>query len=80
MQFVGWLRAIGEPGHAVVRITLGQLARREPSQGQLECVEDLLLTLPRTVDPQVAAAVEPFLRSPSLRVRELAAGVRSRSC
>ncbi len=78
MQFVGWLRAIGEPGHAVVRITLAQLARRAPSPGQLECVEDLLLTLPRTVDPQLAAAAEPFLGSPSLRVRELAAGVRRR--
>ena len=78
MQFVGWLRAIGQPGHAVVRITLGKLARREPSPGQLECVEDLLLTLPRVVHPQLAAAVEPFLASPSLRVRELAAGVTSR--
>ena len=77
-QFVGWLRAIGRPAHAVVRISLGQLARREPSQGQLECVEDLLLSLPRVVDPQLAAAVEPFLASPSQRIRDLAAGIHNR--
>ena len=78
-QFVGWLRAIGRPAHAVVRISLGQLARREPSQGQLECVEDLLLSLPRVVDPQLAAAVEPFLSSPSQRIRDLAAGIHNRN-
>jgi len=78
MQFVSWLRAIGQPGHAVVRVALGQLAGREPSPGQMECVEDLLLALPRLVDPQLAAATEPFLASPSPRVRELAAVVRGR--
>ncbi|HSO30939.1 MAG TPA: serine/threonine-protein kinase [Labilithrix sp.] len=79
MQFVGWMRAVGRPAHAVVCISLGQLARREASQGQLECVEDLLLTLPlAVVDGQLAAAVEPFLGSPSPRVRELATAIRGR--
>ncbi|CAN5724721.1 hypothetical protein BH11MYX4_BH11MYX4_63890 [soil metagenome] len=79
MQFVGWMRAVGRPAHAVVCISLGQLARREASQGQLECVEDLLLTLPlAVVDGQLAAAVEPFLGSPSPRVRELATAIHGR--
>jgi serine/threonine-protein kinase len=77
MRFVGWLRAIGRPADELLRVALSQLARRAPSQGQTECTEDVLLALPRELDARLAVAVEPFLSSPSPRLRELARSVTS---
>jgi serine/threonine protein kinase len=79
MRFVGWLRAIGRPADELLRVALAQLARRTASQGQLDCTEDVLLALPRSLDARLAAAVEPFLASPSPRIRELATSVTSRT-
>jgi eukaryotic-like serine/threonine-protein kinase len=78
MQFVNWLRAVGRPGQELVRTALAQLAQRTPSSGQLDCTEDLLLALPRTLDARLVVAVEPFLGSPSPRLRELASAAVSR--
>jgi serine/threonine-protein kinase len=78
MRFVGWLRAIGRPADELLRVALSQLARRTPSQGQTDCTEDVLLALPRPLDARLAVAVEPFLTSPSPRIRELASSVTSR--
>jgi hypothetical protein len=72
MRFVSWMRAIGRPGEEQLRIALEQLAGRAPTAGQFECAEDVLLALPRNIEPRLLMAVEPFLASPSQRLRELA--------
>ena len=79
MSFVGWLRAVGRPGDELVCAALEQVTRREPSPGQLDCAEDLLLALPRPLATPLVAAVEPLLASPSPRVRELAAAAAWRA-
>ena len=78
MRFVNWVLAIGRPAHELLRVALQQLARREPTQGQIECAEDLFLALPRTLDAPLVSAIQPFLRSPSRRLRELALAATSR--
>jgi serine/threonine protein kinase len=79
MRFVSWLLVIGRPAHEQLRVALEQLARREPSSGQIECAEDVFLALPRTLDAPLALAVEPFLSSSSSRLRELATAATSRT-
>jgi hypothetical protein len=79
MRFVSWLLAIGRPAHELLRVALRQLARREPTAGQIECAEDVFLALPRSLDTSLALAVEPFLASTSPRLRELAAAATARS-
>ena len=78
MRFVSWMRAVGRPGDDLLRVALGQLARRTSSPGQIDCAEDVLLALPRMLAPSVVEAVEPFLASPTLRLRELATTALSR--
>ena len=77
MRFVSWLRSIGRPADELLRVALGQLARRAPSQGQTDCAEDILLALPRPLDARLALAVEPYLLSPSPRLRDLATAALS---
>ena len=78
MRFVSWLRTIGRPGDELLRVALGQLARRAPTQGQGDCAEDLLLALPRPLDARLVIAVEPFLVSSNPRLREIAASALMR--
>ena len=77
MRFVSWLRTIGRPADELLRMALEQLARRAPTQGQIDCAEDLLLALPRPLDARLALAVEPFLLSSNAHLRELATSALS---
>jgi eukaryotic-like serine/threonine-protein kinase len=72
LRFVSWLRVIGPPAEDLLASALGQLAGGEPSRGRVECTEDLLLALPRTLDARLGLAVAPFLDSRSTRLRDLA--------
>jgi len=60
------------PPLELLRIALGEVALRPPSQGQFDCAEDLMLALPGALEPRLEAALEPFVASPSQRLRELA--------
>ena len=73
-----WLRIIGRPADELLRVALGQLARRTPSQGQTECAEDLLLALPRPLDARLARRRRAVPRSRRRRAPR-ARGVGSRS-
>ena len=80
MQFVTWLRIIGRPGEHTVRAQLSVLAQRpRPTSGQLDCIEDLLLSLPRALEPRVVTLLESLLASDSERVKELAAAALTRA-
>jgi hypothetical protein len=79
MKFVGWIRAIGQPGEELIRVLLPELVRRATTPGQIDCIEDLLLALPQTLGPRLASAVEPLLGSASPRIRELAEAALARS-
>lgn len=80
LQLVGWLRVIGAPAVELVRTQLATLGRHAaPTAGQVDCIEDLVLSLPRSPGPQVVAVLEPLLASPSPRVRELSAAALSRA-
>jgi hypothetical protein len=79
MKFVGWIRAIGPAGEELIRVVLPELARRATTPGQIDCIEDLLLALPQTLDARLAAAVEPLVGSESPRIRELAEAALARS-
>jgi serine/threonine-protein kinase len=79
MRFVSWLRVIGRPADELLCTALDQLAVRAPSAGQAACAEDLLLALPRPLDPRLAQAIEPFLASPVPRLRDLATSAAARA-
>jgi hypothetical protein len=79
MRFVSWLRVIGRPADELLCTALDQLAVRAPSPGQAACAEDLLLALPRPLDPRLAQAIEPFLASPVPRLRDLATSAAARA-
>ncbi len=72
MRFVSWMRVVGRPAHDLLRSQLAELARKRPSSGQLQCAEDLLLALPRSLDSSLATSVESYLDAEAPRLRELA--------
>jgi eukaryotic-like serine/threonine-protein kinase len=72
MRFVSWMRVIGRPADDLVHAVLTQLAIDAPSAGQVQCAEDMLLSLPRPLDTRLVAAVEPYLTSSTPRLAELA--------
>lgn len=79
MRFVSWMRVIGRPATDLLRSSLVELSlKKSPSLPQSQCVEDLLLALPRPLDGFLASAVEVYLDSASPKLRELAAQALSR--
>lgn len=79
MRFVSWMQIIGRPATDLLRSSLGDLSlKKTPTVPQSQCVEDLLLSLPRTLDGFLRSAVEVYLDSPVPHLRELAAQALAR--
>lgn len=73
MRFVSWMQVFGRPAADLLRSSLVDLSlKKTPTTPQSQCVEDLLLSLPRALDGFLASAVEVYLDSPQPRLRELA--------
>lgn len=73
MRFVSWMQVIGRPATDLLRSSLVDLSlKKTPTVPQSQCMEDLLLSLPRPLDGFLASAVEVYLDSPLPRLRELA--------
>lgn len=71
-RFVAWMKLIGPPAHAVLRAALDELAGHPPPADQIECTEDVLLSLPAILDDELRAGVAPFVTSPAAGIRRLA--------